>query len=207
MAKYTGPKCRLCRREGMKLFLKGERCYSNKCPVERKGAVAPGQHGMRSGFRLSEYGKHLRAKQKVRRYYNVQERQFKNIFLAAIAVQGSTGLGLLQRLESRLDNVVLRLGFTFSRHTARQLVNHGLILVNGKKMSIPSYTVKADDVIALSPKGVRHAEVKAALKNDAYKVPAWLERKASVGKMVRVPARDEIEKEFDEDLIVEYYSR
>lgn len=191
----------------MKLFLKGERCYTNKCPVERKGAVAPGQHGMRSGFRLSEYGKHLRAKQKVRRYYNLQERQLKNYFNEAFGSRGATGLLFLQLLETRLDNIVLRLGLVSSRHTARQLVNHGLVLVNGRKMTFPSYRVKTDDVVSLNPKGAGHEEVKKALKNDAYKVPGWLERKATVGKMVRPPSREEIEKEFDEDLIVEFYSR
>ena len=191
----------------MKLFLKGERCYTPKCPVERKGAVAPGQHGMRSGFRLSDYGKHLRAKQKVRRYYHLQERQFKNYFNQASQSGTGTGLIFLQLLETRLDNVVYRLGLVSSRQTARQLVGHGRVLVNGKRVDIPAYQVKPDDVIGVDPKGAKHQEVKSALKNDAYKVPDWLTRKATVGKLIRLPNRDEIEKEFDEDLIVEFYSR
>ena len=205
--RYTGPKCRLCRREGTKLFLKGERCYPNKCPIDRKGPVAPGQHGMKSGWRISDYGKHLRAKQRVRRFYNLSEQQFKNYFVQAVKAKSNAGLVLLQLLETRLDTVVYRLGFVSSRHTARQMIRHGMILVDGKKVNIPSYQVRPDQVVSLSPKGTKHAEVKAAAKNDGYKVPDWLSKKAMAGKLVRLPLREEIETDFEEDLIVEFYSR
>jgi len=197
----------LCRREGVKLFLKGERCYSIKCPVEKKGAVPPGQHGLKSGRRLSDYGKQLREKQKAKRLYGVLERQFKRYFYQASKAKKQVGESLLQMLESRLDNIVYRLGLTPSRSVARQLVTHGHVLVDGQKTTIPSYQVKPGQVITLTTKGLKVDQVKEVLKNKDYKVPEWLLRKAAVGKLVRLPERDEIEADINEDLIIEFYSR
>ena len=207
MAKYNDAKCRLCRREGAKLFLKGERCYSPKCPIERKGAVPPGQHGPKRQRRLSSYGQQLRAKQKVRRIYGVLERQFRRYFQQAIKERKNTGTVLLQILESRLDNVVFRLGLAPSRSVARQLVDHGHVLVEGRKVDVASYQVKPGQMITLKPKALAIETVKKALAEKDRQTPAWLQKKAVVGKMVRLPKRDEIAAEIDETLIVEYYSR
>jgi len=207
MARYIDPKCRLCRREGTKLFLKGERCFSPKCPLEKKGAVAPGQHGLKMRRRLSEYGVQLREKQKAKRTYGVLERQFRRYFKKAFKKRGVTGEALLQLLESRLDNVVYRLGFVPSRSVARQLVRHGHILVDGKKVDIPSYQVKPGQVINLNPKAMKMEVVKKSLAEKKKEIPSWLQKKAAVGKIIRLPTREEIGADIAEQLIVEYYSR
>lgn len=206
MARYKDAKCRLCRREGTKLFLKGERCYSPKCPIEKKGAVPPGQHGQKRVGRMSDYGRQMREKQKVKRVYGVLEKQFRSYFKKARRVKEATGEALLQILESRLDNVIFRLGLVPSRSVGRQIVSHGLILVDGKKVNIPSYQVKPGQVIALISKGLELKQVKDSLA-EKRKIPEWLQRKAVVGKMVRLPERKETEADINEDLIVEYYSR
>ncbi|PJC28326.1 30S ribosomal protein S4 [Candidatus Shapirobacteria bacterium CG_4_9_14_0_2_um_filter_39_11] len=207
MARYLDSKCRLCRREGTKLFLKGERCFSPKCPLEKKGAVAPGQHGLKMRRRLSEYGVQLREKQKAKRTYGVLERQFRRYFKKAFKKRGVTGEALLQLLESRLDNVVYRLGFVPSRSVARQLVRHGHILVDGKKVDIPSYQVKPGQVINLNPKAMKMEVVKKSLAEKKKEIPSWLQKKAAVGKIIRLPTREEIGADIAEQLIVEYYSR
>lgn len=199
--------CRLCRREGMKLFLKGERCYSPKCPIERKGAVPPGQHGQKRRRRPSSYGEQLREKQKVKRIYGVRERQFKRYFEKAIKVKEATGKVLLQLLETRLDNLVFRLGLVPSRSMGRQLVSHNFVLVDGKKVNIPSYQVNPNQIISLTTKGLNLDYVKKSLAEKDRKVPKWLTRKAAVGKMIRLPEREEVEADINETLIVEYYSR
>jgi len=207
MARYTDSKCRLCRREGIKLFLKGERCYSPKCPIERKGAVIPGQHGQKRRRRISDYAKQLREKQKTKRFYGVLERQFRNYLKKAAKNKEATGEVLLQLLESRLDNVVFRLGLTPSRSVARQLVSHGHVLVDGERVNVSSYQIKPGQVVALAPKGLEIDLVKKSLAEKARKIPAWLERKAAVGKMARLPKREEIDIDIDEHLILEFYSR
>jgi len=207
MARYTDPKCRLCRREGTKLFLKSSRCYSFKCPLEKKGAVPPGQHGLRRRRRLSSFGKQLREKQKAKRLYGVLERQFRRYFNQALKVKKGKGKVLLQILESRLDNIIYRLGFAPSRSVARQLVSHGHVLVDNKKVNIPSYQVKTGQVLSLTSKGVKINHVKESLADKSRKVPKWLLKKAAVGKMNRLPRREEIEADINEDLIVEFYSR
>lgn len=207
MARYLEAKCRLCRASGSKLFLKGERCYSSKCPLERKGAVPPGQHGQKGRKKTSEYGKQLAEKQKVKRIYGVLERQFKRLFKKAFRVKAATGKVLLQLLESRLDNVVFRLGFAPSRSVARQLISHGLVLVDNKKVDIPSYQVKPGQIITLKPKALKMEIINNALKEKERKIPEWLQRKAAVGKIKRLPEREEIDVDVDENLIVEFYSR
>jgi small subunit ribosomal protein S4 len=207
MARYKDAKCRLCRKEGVKLFLKGTRCFSPKCPIERRGGVPPGQHGQKGGKRLSEYGLQLREKQKVKRLYGVLERQFRRYYKEAAKVKEATGRALLQLLERRLDNVVYRLGFVPSRGVARQLVNHGHVLVDGKKVDIPSYRVKQEQTISLDAKALNISEVKKALAEKDKAVPKWLKRKAAVGKIESLPEREEIESDINEQLIVEFYSR
>ncbi|HUS60388.1 MAG TPA: 30S ribosomal protein S4 [Nevskiaceae bacterium] len=208
MARYKEAKCRLCRREGIKLFLKGERCYSPKCPIERKGAVPPGQHGQKRRRRMSDYGHQLREKQKVKRLYGVLERQFRSYFKKASKTKEGTGKVLLQVLESRIDNVVFRLGFVPSRSTARQLVSHGFVLVDGnKKVNIASQQLNPGQTISLTSGGLNLDYVKKSLAEKERKIPDWLTRKAAVGKMIRLPEREEIETDIDESLIVEYYSR
>lgn len=192
-------KCKICRREGKKLYLKGDRCYSPKCPLERKGAVPPGIHGPKRRKRLSEFGHQLREKQKAKRIYGVSERQFKRYL--------EQGEKLLPILESRLDNVVYRLGFVPSRSIARQIVSHGHIQVDGKKVNIPSYQLKPGQTVSLTSRGLGIDDVKKMLSNKDYRVPVWLKRKAAVGKMERLPERSEIDTEVDEKLIIEYYSR
>lgn len=207
MARYLDSKCRLCRREGTKLFLKGERCFSPKCPLEKRGAVFPGQHGLKRSRRLSEYGIQLREKQKARRTYGVLERQFRRYFKQAFKKRGVTGEALLQFLESRLDNVVYRLGFVPSRSVARQLVPHGHILVDGKKVDIPSYQVKPGQLVSLAPKALKMESVVKSLAEKKKEIPPWLQKKATVGKMIRLPKKEEIGADIREQLIVEYYSR
>ena len=208
MARYTGSVCKLCRREGEKLFLKGERCYSDKCSVSRRNYV-PGQHG-KGRKKISEYGLQLRMKQKARRYYGILEGQFHHYFEMAERKQGVTGENLLRILESRLDNVVYRLGWASSRAEARQLVVHGHFMVNGKKVDIPSYLLRAGEVVAVSAKSKESTKVQAVLEtNSGRPVPAWLDlnREALEAKVVNLPAREEIDTPVEEQLIVEFYSK
>lgn len=201
MARYTGPKHRLCRAEGVAL------CGSPKCPVIRKNAGPPGQHGQKGRRKPSEYGIQLREKQKVKRMYGVLERQFKNYFKSAVSKKASTGEVLLQILETRLDNVIYRLGLASTRPQARQLVSHGHVQVNGKRVTIPSYNVKIGDVIALSPKAANLDFIKKLAAEKDQKLPSWLSRQATVGKVNTMPKREELEADINERLIVEYYSR
>lgn len=206
MARYTGPKFRIDRREGINLFLKGKRSLSPKHPLEKKGAVPPGQHGARSVTRkVSDYGVQLREKQKVKRMYGLLEKQFRRYYVQAAKKRGATGETLLQLLETRLDNIVYRLGFAASRTQARQITSHGHVRVNEQKVNIPSYKIMVGDVISLSPKAQGFALVKEALEEST--LPEWLERKALVGKLVRLPMREDIEADINEQQIVEFYSR
>ena len=208
MARYTDEQCRICRREGQKLFLKGSRCYSDKCSISRRN-YAPGQHGQKRA-KLSEYGTQLREKQKTKSYYGVGEKQFRGYFQMASNKKGVTGDNLLQILESRLDNVVYRLGFGASRAQARQLVNHGQFEVNGKKVDIPSYLVKAGDVITVREIKKDNATIKANIEaNAARPVPAWLElnNETLSGKVVRLASREDVDIPVEEHLIVELYSK
>ena len=207
MARYTGAVCRLCRREGQKLFLKGDRCYTDKCAIDRR-AFAPGQHGNARNKKMSEYGLQLREKQKARRYYGVLESQFRKYFEMASQRKGVTGENLLSILETRLDNVVYRLGFAMSRAEARQLVRHGHFTVNGKKVDIPSYLVKPGETIAL--KGKTLDKIKASLEaNGSRKAPKWLEFDANnlSANVAAMPAREDIDMPIEEHLIVELYSK
>lgn len=206
MSRITEAKCRLCRREGEKLFLKGERCYSSKCPFSRNRSVPPGQHGPKGGRRLSDYGLQLREKQKAKRTYGITERTMVKYYKQASMYKGETGKRLLQLLETRLDNVFFRSGLIGSRSLARQTINHGFCMVDGKRVNIPSYSVKPNQIITLNTKGLVLAGVKKALeaKNQP---PAWMERKAAVVKITRLPVRQEMESTLDEQLIVEFYSR
>ena len=208
MARYTEAVCRQCRREGQKLFLKGDRCYTDKCAVDRR-AYAPGQHGNARNKKLSEYGLQLREKQKARRYYGVLESQFAEYFEMASKRKGMTGENLLAILESRLDNVVYRLGFAMSRAEARQLVRHGHFTVNGKKVNIPSYLVSVGETIELKDSSRSLDKFKGALEANASRVvPKWLEMdKNNVAKVVAVPAREDIDLPIEEHLIVELYSK
>ena len=208
MARYTDASCRLCRREGEKLFLKGERCYTNKCAITRR-AYAPGQHGQ-NRKKLSEYGLQLREKQKARRYYGVLESQFRKYFEMALKTKGVTGENLLKILESRMDNVVYRLGLAASRPEARQLVRHAHFTVNGKKVNIPSYLLKVGDVIAVAETSKNSPKFKAILDSTGGRiVPKWLEFDADnlTGKVVAMPAREDIDLPVSEQLIVELYSK
>jgi small subunit ribosomal protein S4 len=202
MARYTGPKHKLCRAEGMAL------CSSPKCPVVRKNAAPPGQHGSKGRKKLSEYGIQLREKQKVKRIYGVLERQFKKYYQLASSKKSATGQTLLEILETRLDNTLYRLNLAESRPQARQLVSHGHVLVNGKKVTIPSYNVKIGDVIALSAKTANLNFIKN-LQEDTKgaKLPSWLAKKATVGQVVAKPKREDLDATINESLIVEYYSR
>ena len=205
MGRHTTASCKLCRREGEKLFLKGEKCYSEKCPYTRR-SYAPGQHG-RLPVRASEYGIRLREKQKARRIYGLTERQFEKYFDEASRVKGATGEKLLEFLERRLDNVVYRLGLASSRQAARQMVRHGWVLANGRKVNVPSFRVSPGDELKVSENKV--ALVKAAReKFPDYAPPAWLTATADTeGKMATVPRRDEIDTVLEDHLVVEYYSR
>ena len=209
MARYTGAVCRLCRREGQKLFLKGDRCYTEKCALERR-SYAPGQHGNARNKKLSEYGLQLREKQKARRYYGVLESQFESYFEMASKHKGMTGENLLAILESRLDNVVYRLGFAMSRAEARQLVRHGHFTVDGKKVNIPSFLVKTGMTIELAENSRSLDKIKGSLEANASRVvPKWLDfdAKNMVAKVVAVPAREDIDLPIEEHLIVELYSK
>ena len=206
MARYKDEQCRICRREGQKLFLKGARCYSDKCSISRRN-YAPGQHGQKRA-KLSEYGTQLREKQKTKSYYGVGEKQFRRYFEMASNKKGVTGENLLQILESRLDNVVYRLGYGASRNEARQLVTHGHFLVNGKKVDIPSYKVSVNDVISVCEKSRGSEKFKTFAENPKT-LPKWLEANVEnyEGKVVAVPAREDIDVPVNETLIVELYSK
>ena len=208
MARYKDEQCRICRREGQKLFLKGSRCYSDKCSISRRN-YAPGDHGQKRA-KLSEYGTQLREKQKTKSYYGVGEKQFRKYFEMASNKKGITGENLLQLLESRLDNVVYRLGFGSSRAQARQLVNHAQFDVNGQKVDIPSYLVKPGDIITVREIKKDNKTIKENIElNAARPVPGWLERDFEnlTGKVVRLAEREEIDLPVEEHLIVELYSK
>lgn len=209
MARNLDPKCRQCRREGEKLFLKGEKCFTDKCSIERR-SYAPGQHGQKSGQRLSGYGQQLREKQKIRRLYGVLERQFRKVFAEASRRKGQTGENLLQLLEGRLDSVAYRLGFGASRAEARQIVRHNGVLVNGQRVNIPSFDVSPGDVVQLVDAARKHLRVKAAMEAaESRGFPEWLEVdvKAGKGTFKAYPARDELPPSIREGLVVELYSR
>ena len=209
MARNLDPKCRQCRREGEKLFLKAEKCFTDKCCVERR-AYAPGQHGQKSGQRLSGYGTQLREKQKIRRIYGVLERQFRKTFAIAERRKGQTGENLLQLLEGRLDTVAYRMGFGGSRAESRQVVRHNGVLVNGRRVNIPSYTVRPGDVIQLTDSARTQLRTKAALEAaESRGFPEWVEVDAKAGKGVfkSFPQRTELPATINEGLVVELYSR
>lgn len=208
MARYTGPACKLCRREGMKLYLKGERCYTGKCAIDRRG-YAPGQHGQ-ARRKVSEYALHLREKQKARRVYGVLERQFRRYIGMAERARGVTGEALLQTLERRLDNVVYRLGLAASRAEARLMVTHGHLSVNGRKVNIPSYLLRPGDEVAVREKSRGLSRFQELVAQAAGRtVPEWLsvDREAMKATLLRLPTRDEIDVPIKEHLIVEHYSR
>ncbi len=208
MARYTGAVCKLCRREGQKLFLKGERCYSEKCSVGIR-AYAPGQHGQ-GRKKNSEYGIHLRAKQRARRFYGVNETQFRHYFEVAERKTGITGDNLLRMLESRLDNIVYRVGFASSRAEARQLVGHGHYEVNGHRVDIASYLCKAGDVITVCQKSRSLDKIKAVIEaNSGRPVPQWIDVNTDnfEAKVISLPNRDQIDAPVEEQLIVEFYSK
>ncbi len=208
MARYTSSACRQCRREGTKLFLKGEKCFSQKCAVGKR-PTPPGQHGQARQRKMSEYGTQLREKQKARRAYGVLETQFKRTYNRATTMKGVTGENLLQLLERRLDNVVYRAGLAASRAQARQLVNHGHFLVNGKKVDIPSYTVKSDDVITVRTRSKEMDHFKAVREGSNRIVPKWLSLNADelTATVAALPARDDVDFSLQENMIVEFYSR
>ena len=209
MARNLDPKCRQCRREGEKLFLKAEKCFSDKCAIERR-AYAPGQHGQRSGARLSDFGVHLRAKQKIRRIYGVLEGQFRKIFAEADRRKGQTGENLLQLLEARLDATTYRIGFAGSRAEARQLVRHNGVLVNGKRVNIPSYTLKPGDTIELTEASRGQLRVKAALEAaESRGFPEWVSVDVKAGKATfkAMPQRSELSPTLNEGLVIELYSK
>jgi small subunit ribosomal protein S4 len=208
MALYRGPVCRLCRREGEKLFLKGERCFTSKCAVERRES-APGQHGKARQGR-SDYKQQLRAKQKARRIYGVLEKQFRTFFEKAARQKGVTGTELLTRLETRLDNVVYKMGFGLSRNHSRQIVSHGNVMVNNKKVDIPSYQVSVGDVIEIQTKQKQNINVKAAMEFATSRVvPDWLslDKSAVKGTVNALPTREAMPQNIEEQLIVELYSK
>jgi small subunit ribosomal protein S4 len=209
VARNLDPKCRQCRREGEKLFLKAEKCFTDKCSIERR-SYAPGQHGQKSGQRLSGYGQQLREKQKIRRLYGILERQFRKVFFEASRKKGQTGENLLQLLEGRLDSVVYRMGFGGSRAESRQIVRHNGVLVNGKRVNIPSYNLRPGDTIQLTDAARGHLRTKAALEAaDSRGFPEWIEvdAKAAKGTFKAYPARDEMSSSIKEGLVVELYSR
>ncbi len=210
MARYTGAVCKLCRRETVKLFLKGDRCYSNKCPIE-KGASLPGKNVKKTRIRkLSTYGVRLREKQKLRKYYGLLEKQFKNLFKKAEKKKGVTGENFLELLERRLDNIVYRFGITKSRAHARQLVLHSHILVNGKKVNIPSYQLDINDVIEIKKKSGNIENIKEIKEGKIeVSIPSWLEFDFEnlKGKIIKFPSKEELNLPVEEKLVVEYYSR
>jgi len=208
VARYIDSKCRLCRREGGKLFLKGEKCFTEKCPVEKR-AYAPGQHGQQKS-RLSDYGRQLREKQKLRRIYGILERQFENYYKEAARHKGSTGEDLLKMLESRLDNVAYRMGFGISRAEARQLVRHNAVRVNSRRVNIPSYQVRPNDLIEISTSAQEQLRIKAALEAAGQRgIPEWLDVdvKAMKGTFKSVPERSDLPSDINESLVVALYSK
>lgn len=210
MARYRGAICKLCRREGVKLFLKGDRCYSDKCSIE-KGASLPGKNAKTSRIKkLSTYGIRLREKQKLRKYYGLLEKQFKNYFQKAERKKGITGENLLELLERRLDNIIYRFSLTKSRAQARQLILHSHILVNGKKVNIPSYQVDINDVIEVKEKSKNIADIKEIKEGKIdINIPPWLEFNAKTlkGKIIKFPSKEDLNLPVEEKLVVEYYSR
>lgn len=206
MARYTGPKNRLARREGTDLGLKtvGSKSYAS---LQKRLNVPPGQHGPKGKRKTSDFGMQLREKQKVKHMYGVLERQFRKVFDIARKSKGNTGNKFLEYLERRLDNTVYRLGYAPTRTAARQFVSHGHVTVNGKKVSIPSYTVRQDEVVTLKAKSLEMPVVKKQLEDKTYKPPMWLERKGPVGKIIRLPIREDITDDINMQLIVEHYSR
>ena len=209
MARNLDPKCRQCRREGEKLFLKGEKCFTDKCSIERR-SYAPGQHGQKSGARLSDYGTHLREKQKIRRIYGLLEGQFRKVYKEADRRKGVTGENLLQLLESRLDAVVHRMGFAASRAESRQVVRHNGVLVNGRRVNIPSYQVCPGDVIEVAEHAKKQLRVKAALEAaESRGFPDWIEVdvKSAKGTFKARPERSELPQSINENLVVELYSK
>ncbi len=210
MARYIGPVCRLCRREGMKLFLKGERCHTEKCAIEKRN-FPPGQHGKDRKPKIVGYGLQLREKQKARRYFGLLEQQFRNLFEKAAKLKGITGENMLNLLERRLDNVIYRMGFGTSRAQARQIVRHGHIQVNGHKVNIPSFTVKVNDLVEVREKSKNHPTILAARDATAHApTPNWLEvdREALKGRIAGSPKREElVQIQLNEQLIVELYSK
>jgi small subunit ribosomal protein S4 len=210
LARYSGPVCRLCRREGMKLFLKGERCHTEKCAIEKRN-FAPGQHGKDKKAKVVGYGLQLREKQKARRYYQVLEGQFRNLYEKAVKQKGITGELMLAALEKRLDNVMFRMGLATSRAQGRQLVRHGHITVNGKKVNIPSYTVKPGDSVEIRESSKNNTSILAARDATAHTPsPAWLEvdRDALKARILQQPKREElVQIQLNEQLIVELYSK
>jgi len=208
MSRYTGPACRLCRRESEKLFLKGERCYTDKCPITKRGK-APGQHGA-ANRKLKEYGMQLREKQKAKRIYGLHETQFKNLFRRAEKMEGMSGVNLLVLLECRLDNVIFKMGMAESRNEARQLVTHGHFRLNGKKVNIPSISVRQNDEITLRETSRSLEKIKGLVENlDNRQTVDWIDMDKNniVGKIVKLPTRDDIDFPFQEHLIVELYSK
>ena len=208
MARYSGPVCKLCRRESIKLFLKGERCFSDKCSFERR-PYSPGQHGQRRS-KASEYARHLREKQKVRRIYGVLERQFSNYFKKADQAKGVTGKNLLTMLERRIDNVVYRMGFANTRRASRQLVRHNHILVNGRRVNVPSYLVKKGDEITIRARSQKIASVQEALEaRERHGFDSWIEmdQKNFKGVFKEIPNIEDLQLPVEEQLIVEFYSR
>jgi small subunit ribosomal protein S4 len=208
VARYTDSKCRLCRREGGKLFLKGEKCFTERCPVDKR-AYAPGQHGQRKG-RSSDYGRQLREKQKLRRIYGILERQFESYYKEAARHKGSTGAELLQLLECRLDNVVFRMGFGASRSEARQLVRHNAVMVNGRRVNIPSYQVRPNNILEVSQSAREQLRIKASLEAAEQRgIPEWLDvdAKAMKGTFKTVPERGDLPAEINESLVVALYSK
>ena len=201
-------KCRLCRSAGTKLYLKGVRCYSAKCPIEKKGAVRPGMHGAKNSGKLTDYGIQLRAKQKAKRIYGVQETQFKNYYLKAKTLKGLVGENLLSLLEKRLDNVLYLSGLSLSRSSAKQLISHGHVLVNDKKFNISSYQVGISDVITLDKKIIDKIGTIPSSEDD-FKAPSWLDlnKQKNTVKIISEPLQEEIGNDIDINLIIEYYSR
>ena len=209
MARYTDSVCRLCRRENLKMYLKGDRCYTDKCGYERR-AYAPGQHGQARRRKLSNYGSQLREKQKVKRIYGLAERQFRGYFFKATRMKGVAGENLIQLLERRLDNVIYRLGFASDHAEARQLVRHGHVRVNEKKLDIPSYQVNQGEVITLSARAVKNGQVQQSVESVKGRgVPKWLELDSTAfkGRVLSMPAREDVNFPIQEQLIVELYSK
>ncbi len=209
MAKYTGPACRQCRREGVKMFLKGDRCFSEKCPITRRGKI-PGQHGVARAKMMKEYGLQLREKQKTKRYYGILETQFHNYYEKADAQEGMSGVNLLVMIERRFDNVVYRMGLAESRRDARQLVRHGHFTVNGNNANIPSMLLKVGDEIAIKESKKDLPKIKSLIERSEGKlIPKWIEvdKENAKGKIIAMPQREDIDFDIDEQLIVELYSK